>query len=163
MNSIVAGIDPGLEHVAWAAIDTETEELFYDLVEVPARTRSAYSYYRSASLVGRSMMKELPLTLGESLDRVLVEEMVHYHKQDNDVDPNDLLALAYQSGAIVDRFHSVCDVELCPAREWKGQTPKKVTQARAERDWGIDLSAEFGSEAHNVYDAIGMAETLRSE
>jgi hypothetical protein len=72
-------------------------------------------------------------------------------------DPNDLLNLAAVVGAIT--THYLYPVIVRP-REWKGQAPKDVTEARVRKELSkvemarVDLPAK--SLRHNVFDAIGI-------
>lgn len=75
-------------------------------------------------------------------------------------DANDLLDLTYRLGQFVQAMRPGQITRLAP-REWKGQVPKKIMQARIE----AQLSAEEKKRVcrpvqtaleHNVWDAIGI-------
>lgn len=64
---------------------------------------------------------------------------------------NSLLKLSFLIGQICARIHGV---NLLPVQQWKGQLPKEVTRARAERFFGMK-----GFKSHAA-DAVGMGQYI---
>ena len=155
---VFIGIDPGLNHIAAAGISLDGSLSFHILEEVNAGERTAGGYVAAALKV----YEQLSPYIEDSA--VAVEQMVHIDKwrKRKNSDPNDLISLAYLSGAILDKLVEADRVTLVTPMTWKGNTPKKVMQNRLERDYGVELEREYGSTlAHNVYDAIGIAKWAR--
>lgn len=73
-------------------------------------------------------------------------------------DPNDLIQLAALVGTIQARFRVATTVYL--PREWKGQVPKEIIEARAKGNLSASelskVEVPAKSLAHNVWDAVGL-------
>jgi hypothetical protein len=76
-------------------------------------------------------------------------------------DPNDLILLAAQVGAFINNFHDrYYGSRYFKPAEWKGQTPKSVTEHRARKRLSPDelscVHLPSKSLQHNVWDAVGL-------
>jgi hypothetical protein len=87
----------------------------------------------------------------------LVLEYPRIYTQTTDADPDDMLALAFVCGALMEGLPAK-DVKLVRPSEWKGQVPKKIHNARVvskladhEQHW-----IKTARNNHNVIDAIGI-------
>lgn len=67
-------------------------------------------------------------------------------------DPNDLIDLAVSAGRVIQSARWSEVTRYLP-REWKGQTPKKIDNARTLK--------VLTPEERSVYDACGVAKSLR--
>ena len=117
-------IDPGLKCCGWG--------LFRDLYLVKAglsrtkfktveeRTRDHCSNFINAGLL-------------EKVDIVVIEKPQVYQQRMWKGDPNDLIDLAIVVGGIVANTRPTVIVRTVTPREWKGQLPKEVTEARTRR------------------------------
>jgi hypothetical protein len=90
-------------------------------------------------------------------DEIIIELPQVYQRIKSKGDPNDLVRIAVLVGAIVARrTHKL----YLPA-EWKGQTPKDVTELRARKRLSeeelahVELPTAKGL-THNVWDAVGL-------
>lgn len=95
--------------------------------------------------------KELAL---DFVDRAIVEIPQIYPR--SDVDPNDLVKLAYSAGLLVGTLASGATTRLVRPREWKRQTPKPIHNRR--------VLGRLGAEERGVYEdaARGIAAGLRN-
>lgn len=155
----VIGIDPGLKHVGVAVVDARTQELLVarlvDLTDLNTRTASG--------CVQAALRVRDAIGPGDFI-KAYLEKMVHYapgaHADPNkNVNPNDLIALAYLTGVIMFPLSQHSPVLVTP-QKWKGQVPKPVMQRRLEKRWPEEckaVSAGYGKLAHNVFDAMGIA------
>ena len=134
-------VDPGCEAMGWA--------IFHDHELVHCGLARGKSWYDTA--------RDLP-TVVKHVDLLVVEHPQHYPK--SPVDPNTLIKLGFNLGAAAVHFRPVKIVTPTP-REWKGQTPKDIHNARVLRKLN-DLERErfrgvtIVSLQHNVLDAIGL-------
>jgi hypothetical protein len=73
------------------------------------------------------------------------------------VDPNDLLALVGVDCAIAMSYRDLMTLMTVYPDEWKGQTPKKVMNARVWERLSPDEKASVNSPSnHNTLDAVGL-------
>jgi hypothetical protein len=95
----------------------------------------------------------------------LILEIPQVYEGPQDEDKNDLLDLAGVQGAIVAacKAASPCNttVEWSPTpREWKGQLPKEISQARVDAKLSPEEKSRIEwpakSYRHNVYDALHL-------
>ncbi|KKN50651.1 hypothetical protein LCGC14_0630780 [marine sediment metagenome] len=95
---------------------------------------------------------------------VVIEKPQVYRQHLLKGDPNDLISLAVVVGAIANDFKREwpsVHVELLLPREWKGQTPKKVSVERTQRALTaaetrrVELP-KTKSLHHNVWDSVGI-------
>ena len=146
-------IDPGFEKVAFAVWD--------DAGKLRSAGLVIYRHGPGKERVEkwRNIAEATALTTGLSMgDNRLVAEIPQVYR-DKKSDPNDLIDLAGVVGALAGKLSGTVEWSPVP-REWKGQTPKIVTQARVKKrlspeewarvDWPIP------SLCHNVYDAIHL-------
>lgn len=108
-----------------------------------------------------SMAHEVEMFVKENVpdgELIMVQELMKVYPRQKG-DPADLLELQGVNGAIVGRIR--CDQQIgYTAREWKGQVPKEVHNARVELKLTSEESAVITttkSLRHNVIDAIGIA------
>lgn len=152
-------IDPGRKSLAWARW-VGAHLVQCGLARTKATDLSAAAY---------DLAHQVP-DLGAGLDRlVTVEEMVHYPAKGRtdarhraDAIAADLLDLQAIGGYVAGYLRA--PVRWIPARSWKGQVPKEVTERRVgailtrpERD--ILATACVGLPQglrHNVIDAVGI-------
>lgn len=136
MQNFVA-IDPGANHFAWAGFT--------------AGKCTEAGYQEGSRIVLYSWAQNLASTSTS----LVIEQMVIYPglRQEN---PNDLIKVSFTSGLISAHF---CDVFQVPARDWKGQVPKSVTELRVkEAVPHVEklLKDVRASKRNHVYDAIGI-------
>lgn len=96
---------------------------------------------------------------GDELQRVVIEYPQTYRGRAAKGDANDLVQVALVAGALSVLTSYPCLLVL-PA-EWKGQTPKHATEARARMKLGstvdrIKLPGRDKKLASNVWDAVGI-------
>lgn len=95
---------------------------------------------------------------------VVIEKPQVYRQHLLKGDPNDLISLAIVVGAIANDFKREWPsvyVEMLLPREWKGQTPKKVSVERTQcaltpRETRKVELPKAKSLHHNVWDAVGI-------
>ncbi len=99
--------------------------------------------------------------------RILIEKPQVYVTPYSKGDPNDLITLAIQVGRYVEicSLCTRCDITLVFPKEWKGQVPKEMHNARilkalSQKETQVlnEHTAKIAKgKMHNVYDAIGLA------
>lgn len=103
--------------------------------------------------------------LGAPVRTVIIEKPQVYRANLSKGDPNDLITLAIRVGRYAEHFeHSGARVALALPKNWKGQQPKSVTEARARRDLSpsslrvaLESLRYVAASSHNdVWDAIGL-------
>lgn len=139
----VVGIDPGCTALGWA--------VFYDGILRACGLCSGNTWQETTAKLPR--INHRPLT-------VVVEHPQYYPR--SKVDPNSLIKLAFTVGAAVRHFDPTHVVTPTP-REWKGQVPKEIHNARvlarlSQEEMRVFKATICGhSLLHNVVDAIGVA------
>lgn len=151
-------VDPGEQHVAisvWAARELLALELF----------RMAHARGSNLGWVAMGLSEQVPT----QPDTVVVEEMVYYVENRTDTKQAEmaktaaLLRLAFLSGFVAGYVRPAQCITY-PAREWKGQVPKEITQRRVEKTltpvelevYNAALAAVPESLRHNLVDATGL-------
>lgn len=117
-------IDPGLTCCGWA--------LFRDM----ALVKAGLSRSKSETIEERTRDHFNNFTMANLLDKadiVIVEKPQVYQQRLWKGDPNDLIDLAIVVGGIVANTRPTVIVQTVTANQWKGQTPKNVTDARTRR------------------------------
>lgn len=117
-------IDPGVKCCGWA--------YFRDMYLVKAglsRTKFETIEERTRDHYNNFMM----MGLLEKADIVIVEKPQVYQQRMWKGDPNDLIDLAIVVGGIVANTRPTVIVRTVTPNQWKGQTPKDVTDARTRR------------------------------
>lgn len=90
-------------------------------------------------------------------NRVVVEMPVVYPIKQWKGDPNDLITVAIHVGVAVAVFSPFCAVELATPRQWKGQRPKAIDNARTLRLLSEDeLERIEKKNSTHALDAIGL-------
>lgn len=150
------GVDPGLSAFGVALIDDNGDLVAADRIEIPARDRTVESYMHGA----RKVYDFVSLHVGVGVDLKVLFEQMEVRKRDHTIDDNDLLSLAYLSGAVLPYLTQVgAQVTMATPFKWKGNVPKSVMQKRLDRDYpDLDFKDRWGHKAHDVYDALGMAQ-----
>lgn len=153
---MLIAIDPG-RNAGWAAIDGSTLHLVgCGLVRDDGRSDTDRGLALARGIREALVARSLPV---DGL-AIVVERMAAYGASD----PNDLIGVTLSSGIAAGNL-ATDKVEAVPARAWKGNAPKSITQRRtaalltdAERALvGHELGGEPKSLHHNVWDAIGIA------
>lgn len=160
--SLVAAIDPGIEQLAWAGgvLDPGAGLLACGLSRLPKDFHDL-----DPGGIGLDHASRIP----GGFDVAIVERMFHYPDPTGRVSPqksnavaNDLINLAAIGGIVGARVADI--VRFVPARQWKGQLPKDVSERRirkvlrAEEEAELDrvLSTIPVTLRHNVVDAVGI-------
>lgn len=151
-------LDPGLRGCGVAVFSDEGVLVECEYV----RSGSKDADLEGALWMARAVKNAFPLPY----KHLAVEWPQVYAGSKQKGDPNDLIALAAVVAAVVTRYASI--VTRYKPRDWKGQVPKEVIQARILGAPGVAgrLSAEEvavfkdcacpKSLRHNVLDAIGI-------
>jgi hypothetical protein len=98
---------------------------------------------------------------GFRADRLAIELPQVYVRSRSKGDPNDLISLARLVGAFEYFFDGRFGSTIYKPAQWKGQTPKDVTEARAkkrltEAEITRIVLPPAKSLRHNVWDGIGL-------
>lgn len=153
---MLVAIDPG-RNAGWAAVDGRSMRLVgCGLVRDDGRSDTDRGLALARGIREALVARALPV---DGL-AIVVERMAAYGASD----PNDLIGVTLSSGIAAGNL-AADRVEAVPARAWKGNVPKGITQKRTaalltpdELDLvGRELSGEPKSQHHNVWDAIGIA------
>lgn len=93
------------------------------------------------------------------LNQLVIERPQTYHGRARKGDANDLLDLSIMVGAV--HVHLGAPTRYTLPAEWKGQTPKSATEARARKKLGalvdrVELPGRDKKLASNVWDAVGI-------
>ena len=148
MNSLIS-IDPGKHSIAWA--------YFSNAVLVDCGLIQSKNLVVLATKVDVQIIEYRNITP----DLVVVEKPQAYQQKHWKGDPNDLIDLALAAGAATHAL-GCCEIEFVLPRTWKGQTPKKISNARTLKNL-TDIERQvfkrmdvIPSLRHNVIDAIGI-------
>lgn len=96
-------------------------------------------------------------------DYVVIERPKVYENREHEVDKDDLISLAIVAGAVWEGLAGFArDGEFVLPREWKGQVPKDVHNARVMKHLEPEERAIVHrvkctpKQIHNVIDAVGL-------
>jgi hypothetical protein len=156
---VILAIDPGIRHCGFALFD---EKLLY--VAGLIKNKSKESEFEAGVYMAwyvHEHVTKIELPLGERIDTLVSERPQVYTSAKLKGDPNDLVALGGVVGAIGSYFlQDAAALKTYLPREWKGQTPKSVTEKRVTGRLSDEEKARIEWPAaglcHNVYDAIGI-------
>lgn len=151
---MLIAIDPG-RNAGWAAINRDLVLVGCGLVRDDSRSDTDRGVAIARGIREALVARSLPV---DGL-AIVVERMASY----GSADANDLIGVSLSSGIAAGRLSD--RVEAVPARVWKGNAPKGITQRRtaallteSELDLvGRELAGEPKGLHHNVWDAIGIA------
>lgn len=160
---LLLAIDPGVRVTGWAAFSDG------ELIAAGISKRSEKAPPSAIALVA----EEHASRIMTGFDVAVVERMIHYPEQakrgksrkESDATAQDLIDCATIGALVAGRCAR--KIELVPARTWKGQVPKEVTEARTRKiltfaeTWTMDsgLNETAGkalSLIHNGIDAVGI-------
>lgn len=166
-------IDPGLRGcgVAWGHFDVKDKKYY-----IPGRLFGAGYVFGSGSAERAEAWHEMTeeicrLEVGPHL--LIIEMPQVYQGSKQKGDPNDLINLQGVVASLSERFRFEYNTKVWVRlpREWKGQAPKEVFQARLldptikspmlltkEEQNAIQLSPQKKLD-HNIYDAVAMFKT----
>jgi hypothetical protein len=162
---MLVSIDPGVNQVAFAAWATTYGLPRLDFASAVKSLASPGDFPRSDrwGSMGDAAARVIISLVPKYEELHLVTEIPQVYKRGSGTgDPNDLVDLAGVVGALVGgiraRMESARVVWSPVPREWKGQLPKEVTQARvdAELSDGEKARIKWSGEKHNIYDAIHL-------
>lgn len=151
-------VDPGLRGCGCAAWTTEGELVSAEYV--PGSKEPDASINLVVGVAAHAVLCWMKSTQAmHTIEKIVIERQQTYQGRASRGDTNDLLDVSLVVGCILGELPMATLVR--PA-EWKGQTPKRVTEARAKDK----LSAEERARVHlpgrdkklasNVWDAIGI-------
>jgi len=152
MNTISLGMDPDVHACAFAQV-TETAPEKYDLKVYVVRQKEGKSREAALALIQQDAF-EIAIHGPEgcpSYPDILVAEGqdVRYAGQTSRANPQDVMSLAYISGAAL--AVSVSDTKYCPLpREWKGTVKKDIKQKRVLTALGIKYEMKGGKDPYPV-------------
>ena len=139
----------------------------------PGKKSIAWAYLRNGILVDCGLLQHHnPVALGTKMeetidlkdikpDHVVIEKPQIYQQKHWVGDPNDLIDVAIAGGVAANAIDCPSTEFILP-REWKGQTPKDISNKRTLKQLTdierqiFDSIAIRGSLRHNVIDAIGI-------
>lgn len=157
---ILVTIDPGLRGCGCAAW-FRRNLIVAQYVEPPAPVEPLGELVVAVGVAVHEWVAHLPLPLDEGLE-LLVERPQTYRGRASEGDANDLIAVAMVVGAVgaLARFRAGNLSTMTPS-QWKGQAPKRVTEARARDKLNADERARVllpraQKLRHNVWDAVGI-------
>jgi hypothetical protein len=148
------GIDPGLRHCGIAY--GESSLVRAELVLNPERTaRGPLAWVEMCCAVMRTVPSHV-LTGELHIEVPRYYPRQRYIKEDQNVDPNDLIELAGVVGSLATQWHSV---KFYYPSDWKGQVPKKIMTERIRkklRPSETENIVSVGAKDHNTLDAVGI-------
>lgn len=165
MSEYTASIDPGKHACGVAVWKTDTGQLIWaGWVKNPFKNEPGKERAERWGDMGRMVAASLGRFTQYAASNVrlsLVLEIPQVYDGYGDEDKNDLIDLAGVQGAIVGSLGAKAEVEWSPVpREWKGQLPKEISEARVEAKLSEEEKSRIEwpakSYRHNVYDALHL-------
>lgn len=155
MTDFVIGIDPGLRGCGVAVLENKVLKHAAYVKNENSLERGPSAWVDMASAV-HAYVYDLGALKGTST--TLVQEIMRVYPRQKG-DPADLLELNGVNGAIAAMLP--CDKYVAYfARDWKGQVPKPIHNARVESQLTAEEKQKIRtlpSLRHNAIDAIGIA------
>jgi hypothetical protein len=149
----VLSIDPGTKCMGWALWMGNERLVKRGIHRVPMarglrRRDKKWDWLRRVDVMAAFVSAEVAAC---GVDVVVIEMPATYGGRKG--------TAAGKSGAVMKlawcvatiRARCGCDVILAPVRVWKGTVPKRITQARVQRRYGVTGD-------HNMIDAIGIGD-----
>lgn len=177
----VLGIDPDTQASGWAIIEDGPKVIKAGCVNTKHLKLRGLE---AATQQGKKLAKLID-SLSSEVDAIIIESQQQYKMSyKNGVNPNNLITLAYVSGAAVGAAKDLELVRLVKPREWKGNvskgathrkiigqlegwsTPERIAKAAAVTEVDIDPSLGInidvdgllgGGPWSEIIDAIGLA------
>ena len=177
----ILGIDPDTQASGWAIVTDGPKVLKAGCVN----TKHFKVKGLEASVLQGKKLAQLIGSLSSEIDAVVIESQEKYvNSYRNNVNPNNLITLAYVSGAAVGAACGVDHVRLIKPKEWKGgvskgamhrrivnelegwSTPDKIAKAVAvtevyiDPSLGVEISMDGligGGPWSEIMDSIGIA------
>jgi len=177
----ILGIDPDTQASGWAIIEDGPKVVKAGCVNTKHLKLRGLE---AATQQGKKLARLID-SLSSEVDGVIIESQQKYNlSYRNNVNPNNLITLAYVSGAAVGAARNIESVRLVKPREWKGNvskgathrriinqlegwsTPAKIAKAAAVTEVDIDPSLEVsidldgllgGGPWSEIIDAVGIA------
>jgi hypothetical protein len=159
MPLLMVSVDPGVYCAGIALWDLDAKGALLSATDsswsVVASDRAPWSASARESV---RLIRDLAAPW--TITTLVIEQPQVYVRSRSKGDPNDLITLALNAGAIAGALGARAVVPLRPA-EWKGQTPKEVVEQRARArlsatEMGRLSMPSAASKRHNVWDAIGI-------
>ena len=152
-RQVILTIDPGVRGCGIAVWHESGELLFASYV------RGLQDPHAELHHVVQTMAQRIyETTRNTGITRLIIEYPQTYRGRASSGDTNDLIHVALVAGAILGSF-GVYHRLVLPS-EWKGQTPKSATEARARERLGAfatRVDTTCGKKlASNVWDAVGI-------
>lgn len=165
-NHNLLAIDPSISATGWAMFGKDLlgyhRLLGAGLSQLPATWRMRTTAERCAGMAEEIARNVMAATGLERTPTVIERPKILNVLKGSKGDPDDILLLAVLVGAIAQRQYASGSpsVVLIIPSEWKGQTPKDLTEERAKaRLSNVELDVvrlPAASLQHNVWDAIGI-------
>jgi hypothetical protein len=122
------------------------------LLAIDPGTVTGWAWFYSGKLLEASFGPSVPDVAKP--DVLVIEKPQVY--PGSDVDPNTLITLAIKVGRHIERFEKLgAKTQIVLPRQWKGQVPKKIHNARVLRALPPDQRALVPND-HNAIDAVGL-------
>lgn len=177
----VLGIDPDTQASGWAIVEDGPKVIKAGCVN----TKHLKLKGLEASTRQGIKLAKLIRSLSSEVDAIIIESQQKYkHSYKSNVNPNNLITLAYVSGAAIGASFDLDNVRLVAPREWKGgvskgamhrriigqlegwSTPEKIAKAVAvtevDIDPGLGVTIDTdgllgGGPWSEIIDSIGIA------
>ncbi len=154
------GIDVGINEISYAVIDDDMNVLDFDIISNPCTDKLGKNKIQAAlDLVN------IFAGLEDEEDMIGAVEMTIGRKLSPQQNLAIIVGLAAVSGAVYAYLNRAgVDTRIITPSEWKGRDRKIQTRNKMIMRFGSEIIykfKKFGAKAHNVYDALGIAEWLR--
>jgi len=158
----ILAIDPGLKKTGWCVFDTEEGYVCSSVISVKNRSSD---WVQKLDFV---VIRVLNLISSYHIGTVIVEQPQLFlsswkgQAASNSGAVLKLTALVFSIRAAAGLYKRRPECVLVTVRKWKGSTPKRITQRRIKRQWGVSPKDD------NEADAVGLGsyylrEVLRVE
>lgn len=157
--TLTVAIDPGKHGCGFA---TYLDGVLVHAAYVSGLGGAAHPLLEVAGPVGALVDQLLAALAYDKVDELVIERPQVYDAPQQRGDQNDLIDLAVVVGGLLGTLSGRCRASLLvrPA-EWKGQTPKDITETRAKARLSTsELAAielpKAKTVQHNVWDAVAL-------
>ena len=139
-------IDPGKRSLAWALW------IGGDLWAADIERHKAKAWESKIPWLVDQVDVKTQVRFQVGLGHLVLVERPRIYPYERRVKPEDLLDLTMVAGACA----ALGPFDCCFPADWKGQTPKKISNARSEAALTPEERARVGTGDHNVWDAVGI-------